>query len=54
MGHLVGSKSAVEGITRVLAKEFGPRKIRVNLVSPGVVETEGTHAAKIVGGDFEQ
>jgi 3-oxoacyl-[acyl-carrier protein] reductase len=50
----VGSKSAVEGITRVLAKELGSRKIRVNAVGPGVVETEGTHAAKIVGGDFER
>jgi 3-oxoacyl-[acyl-carrier protein] reductase len=50
----VASKSAVEGITRVLAKELGPRKIRVNSISPGVVETEGTHSAGIIGSDFER
>ena len=35
-----GSKAAVESITRVLSKEFGPRKIRVNCVLPGPVDTE--------------
>ncbi len=50
----VATKSAVEGITRVLAKELGPRKIRVNSISPGVVETEGTHSAGIIGSDFER
>jgi 3-oxoacyl-[acyl-carrier protein] reductase len=49
----VATKSAVEGITRVLAKELGPRKIRVNSINPGVVETEGTHSAGIIGSDFE-
>jgi 3-oxoacyl-[acyl-carrier protein] reductase len=48
------TKSAVESITRVLAKELGPRKIRVNLIGPGVVETEGTHAGGIIGSDFER
>jgi 3-oxoacyl-[acyl-carrier protein] reductase len=48
------TKSAVEGITRVLAKELGPRRIRVNLISPGVVETEGTHTGGIIGSDFER
>jgi 3-oxoacyl-[acyl-carrier protein] reductase len=48
------TKSAVEAITRVLAKELGPRKIRVNAISPGVVETEGTHAGGIIGSDFER
>lgn len=48
------SKSAVEGITRVLAKELGPRKIRVNSINPGVVETEGTHSGGIIGSDFER
>lgn len=47
------SKAAVDSITRVLAKELGPRKIRVNAISPGGVETEGTHAAGIAGSDFE-
>jgi 3-oxoacyl-[acyl-carrier protein] reductase len=48
------TKGAVDAITRVLAKELGPRKIRVNAISPGVVETEGTHAGGIIGSDFER
>lgn len=36
-----GSKAAMERITRNLAKEFGPRKIRVNMVLPGATDTEG-------------
>lgn len=43
------TKGAVDAITRVLAKELGPRRIRVNAISPGVVETEGTHAAGLIG-----
>ena len=50
----VATKSTVEGITRVLVKELGPRKIRVNSINPGVVETEGTHSAGIIGSDFER
>ena len=50
----VASKSAIEAITRVLAKELGPRKIRVNAISPGEVQTEGTRLAGIVGSDFEK
>jgi 3-oxoacyl-[acyl-carrier protein] reductase len=50
----VATKSAVDGITRSLAKELGPRNIRVNSINPGVVETEGTHAGGIIGGDFER
>jgi 3-oxoacyl-[acyl-carrier protein] reductase len=38
------TKSAVDGITRVLAKELGPRNIRVNSINPGVVDTEGARA----------
>ncbi len=49
-----GTKGAVDTITGVLARELGPRKIRVNAVSPGVIETEGTHSAGIVGSDFEK
>jgi 3-oxoacyl-[acyl-carrier protein] reductase len=37
------TKSAVDGLTRTFAKELAPRKIRVNSVNPGVVETEGLH-----------
>ena len=48
------TKGAVDAVTRVLAKELGPRKIRVNSINPGVVETEGTHTAGVVGGDFEK
>jgi 3-oxoacyl-[acyl-carrier protein] reductase len=47
------TKGAVDAITGVLAKEFGPRKIRVNSINPGIVETEGTHTHGIMGSDFE-
>jgi 3-oxoacyl-[acyl-carrier protein] reductase len=49
-----GSKSAVDAITVVLSRELGPKKIRVNTVSPGVVETEGTHSGGFIGSDFEK
>ena len=48
------TKGAVDAITGVLAKELGPRKIRVNSINPGYVETEGTHTAEIAGSDFEK
>jgi len=48
------TKGAVDAITGVLSKELGPRKIRVNALNPGMVETEGTHAVGAIGGDFEQ
>ncbi|WP_430391170.1 glucose 1-dehydrogenase [Dyella sp. 20L07] len=47
-----GTKGAVDAITGVLSRELGPRKIRVNSVNPGMVETEGTHAAGFIGSDF--
>jgi 3-oxoacyl-[acyl-carrier protein] reductase len=49
-----GTKGAVDAITGVLAKELGARRIRVNAINPGVVETEGTHAAGFIGTDFEK
>jgi 3-oxoacyl-[acyl-carrier protein] reductase len=49
-----GTKGAVDAITGVLAKELGPRKIRVNAINPGMVETEGVHAAGFIGSDFEK
>jgi 3-oxoacyl-[acyl-carrier protein] reductase len=48
------TKGAVDAITRVLAKELGPKKIRVNSINPGMVETEGVHAAGFIGSDFEK
>jgi 3-oxoacyl-[acyl-carrier protein] reductase len=48
-----GTKGAVDAITGVLARELGPRKIRVNALNPGMVETEGTHSAGFIGSDFE-
>ncbi|MEQ4596191.1 MAG: glucose 1-dehydrogenase [Methylobacteriaceae bacterium] len=48
-----GTKGAVNAITGVLANELAPRRIRVNAVSPGYVETEGTHTAGITGSDME-
>ncbi len=48
------TKAAVDAITKSLATELGPRKIRVNSLNPGGVETEGTHAAGMIGSDFEK
>ncbi|THD61494.1 glucose 1-dehydrogenase [Phenylobacterium sp.] len=47
------TKGAVDAITGVLAAELGRRKIRVNSVNPGMVETEGTHTAGFIGSDFQ-
>ncbi|TWI95085.1 3-oxoacyl-[acyl-carrier protein] reductase [Mucilaginibacter frigoritolerans] len=47
------TKGAVDAITHVLAKELGGKKIRVNSINPGMIETEGTHAAGFIGSDFE-
>src|ERR1700719_380063 len=49
-----GTKGAVDAITGVLARELGPKKIRVNSINPGIVETEGTHTAGFIGSDFEK
>jgi len=48
------TKGAVDAVTRTLAKELGPRKIRVNAINPGMVETEGVHAAGFAEGDFRK
>jgi 3-oxoacyl-[acyl-carrier protein] reductase len=48
------TKGAVDAITGVLSREFGQRKIRVNSINPGMVETEGTHSAGFIGSDFEK
>ena len=49
-----GTKGAVDAITGVLARELGPRKIRVNTINPGMVETEGTVSGGFIGSDFEK
>jgi len=48
------TKGALDSITRVLAKELGPRDIRVNSINPGGTETEGTHAVGVMGTDFQK
>lgn len=48
------TKAAVDAVTRSLAKELGPRKVRVNSINPGMVETEGLHTAGITAGDFRK
>ncbi len=48
------TKAAVDMVTKSLAKELGPKKIRVNSINPGMVETEGTHGAGIIDGDFQK
>jgi len=49
-----GTKGAVDAITGVLSRELAPKKIRVNSLNPGMVETEGTHAAGVIGSDWEK
>ena len=49
-----GSKGAVDAITRVFAKELGPKKIRVNAVNPGMTSTEGAQAAGFAGSEMER
>ncbi|HKP69112.1 MAG TPA: glucose 1-dehydrogenase [Pyrinomonadaceae bacterium] len=46
------TKGAVDAITGVLSRELGPRKIRVNSINPGIVETEGTVTAGFIGSEF--
>src|SRR5688572_12420092 len=49
-----GTKGAVDALTRSLAKELGSRKIRVNAINPGMVETEGTHSAGIAESEMRK
>jgi 3-oxoacyl-[acyl-carrier protein] reductase len=48
------TKGAVDAVTGVLARELGSRKIRVNALNPGLVETEGTHTAGFIGSEFQK
>ncbi len=48
------SKGALDAVTGVLSRELGPKKIRVNAINPGIVETEGTHTGGFLGSEFEK
>ncbi len=48
------TKAAVDSVTHVLAKELAPKKIRINAVNPGMIETEGLHATGIAASDFRK
>ena len=48
------TKAAVDAVTKSLAKELGPRKIRVNSINPGMVVTEGIEAAGVIGSDYQK
>ena len=48
------TKGAVDAVTHVLAKELGPKKIRVNSINPGMVETEGVRTVGFIGSDFQK
>ena len=48
------TKAAVDAVTKSLAKELGPRRIRVNSINPGMIETEGTHSSGITESDFRK
>ena len=47
------SKGALDAVTGVLSRELGPKKIRVNTINPGIIETEGTHTGGFLGSEFE-
>lgn len=48
------TKAAVDAVTKSLAKELGPKKIRVNSINPGMIETEGVHSAGFIGTDLQK
>jgi 3-oxoacyl-[acyl-carrier protein] reductase len=49
-----GTKAALDAVTKVLAKELGGRKIRVNSINPGMVVTEGAQAGGFTEGEFRK
>lgn len=49
-----GTKAAVDAITKSLAKELGPKNVRVNAVNPGMVETEGAHTLGVIESDWRK
>jgi 3-oxoacyl-[acyl-carrier protein] reductase len=48
------TKAAVDAVTKSLARELGPKNIRVNSINPGMIETEGTHSSGFLGGDLQK
>jgi 3-oxoacyl-[acyl-carrier protein] reductase len=48
------TKASVDAITIILAKELGPKGVRVNAINPGMIETEGAIAAGFIGSEFEK
>ena len=44
----------MDAVTKSLARELGPKKVRVNSINPGMIETEGVHAAGFIGSDFQK
>lgn len=48
------TKYAVDAMTRILAKELGPKNIRINSINPGLIETEGSHSSGVMNGDAEK
>ena len=50
----LATKSGVDSVTRVLSKELGPKKIRVNSINPGGTDTEGARTLGVIGSDFEK
>jgi 3-oxoacyl-[acyl-carrier protein] reductase len=48
------TKYAIDGLTRILGKELGPKNIRVNSINPGLIETEGSHSSGVMNGEAEK
>jgi 3-oxoacyl-[acyl-carrier protein] reductase len=48
------TKYAVDAMTRILAKELGPKNIRVNSINPGLIDTEGSNASGVINGEAEK
>jgi 3-oxoacyl-[acyl-carrier protein] reductase len=48
------TKYAIDGLTRILAKELGSKNIRVNSINPGLIETEGSHSSGVMNGEAEK